>query len=73
MTDDASRLTDINAHPTYHASLRLASGVTVRVTVLDDEILTDFRDDNGVSGGAVMTADEAGEVATMLRAAERLA
>lgn len=58
MADDTSRLTDINAHPTYHASLRLASGTTVR---------------NGDSVGGRMTADEAGEVATMLRAAERLA
>jgi hypothetical protein len=36
MSDDASRLTDINAHPTYQASLRLACGATVRVTVLTD-------------------------------------
>jgi hypothetical protein len=73
MTDDASRLTDINAHPTYQASLRLACGATVRVTVLDGEILTDIRNDEGCTVSVLMTADEAGEVATMLRSAERLA
>lgn len=73
MTDDTSRLTDINAHPTYHASLRLGYGATVRVTVLDGEILTDIRADNGYPVGGRMTADEAGEVAGMLRAAERIA
>ncbi len=72
MTDDASQLPDIDVIPTYHASLRLASGVTARVTVLDDEILADFRDDEGRAVSATMTADEAGEIAGMLRAAERI-
>jgi hypothetical protein len=73
MTDDASRLSDIHAHPTYHASLRLACGAIARVTVLDDEILTDICDHDGRLVSARMTADEAGEVAGMLHAAERIA
>jgi hypothetical protein len=71
MSDDASRLTDINAHPTYQASLRLACGATVRVTVLDGEILTDIRDDNGHPVSARMTGNEATEVASMHYAADR--
>lgn len=73
MTDDASQLSDINVIPTYHASLRLACGVTARITVLDGEILADFRDDDGCAASAIMTADEVGEIAGMLRAAERIA
>jgi hypothetical protein len=71
MTDDASRLTDINVHPTYQASLRLTCGATVRVTVLDGAILTDIRDDEGRSVGARMTENEATEFASMHYAAAR--
>jgi hypothetical protein len=72
MTDDASRLTDINAHPTYQASLRLTCGATVRVTVMDGEVLTDIRDDNGLVVGARMTGNEAFEFSVMLRSADCL-
>jgi hypothetical protein len=72
MTDDASRLTDINARPTYRASLRLTCGATVRVTVLDDEVLTDIRDDNGYLVSARMSDNEAFEFSVMLRSADCL-
>jgi hypothetical protein len=71
MTDDASRLTDINAHPTYQASLRLTCGATVHITVLDGEILTDIRDDNGHPVGVRISGIEATEIASMLNAADR--
>jgi hypothetical protein len=72
MTDDASRLTDINVHPTYQASLRLACGATVRVTVLDGEILTNIRDDRQELVSAQMTGNEAFEFSVMLRSADCL-
>lgn len=71
MNEDSSHTIDIDAKPTYQASLRLKSGPVVRVTVMDGEILTDIRDDEGRPVAGWMTADEAGEVAGMLRAAER--
>lgn len=72
MADDTSQLSDINASPTYHASLRLTCGAIARVTVDNGEILTDFRDSDGRLVSARMTEDEAGEVAGMLRTAERI-
>ena len=71
MTSDESHLIDIDAKPTYQASLRLRYGATVRVTVLDGEILTDFRDDDGRLVSARMTGQEATEIASMHYAADR--
>jgi hypothetical protein len=71
MSDDASQTTGIYAKPTYQASLRLGSGATVRVTVLNGEILTDIRDDDGYAVSARMTGREAMEVASMHNAADR--
>lgn len=71
MNEDSSHLIDIDANPTYQASLRLKSGPIVRVTVLDGEIRAGISADHGRAADGWMTADEAGEVAGMLRAAER--
>lgn len=71
MTDDESQMIDIDAKPTYQASMRLKSGPTVRVTVQYGEILMDIRDDHGRTVSGWMTDDEAGEVASMCHAAER--
>lgn len=71
MTDDESQMIGIDAKPTYQASLRLKSGPTVRATVMNGEILTDIRDDEGRTAAGWMTGSEAVEVASMLYAADR--
>jgi hypothetical protein len=71
MTDDESQMIGIDAKPTYQASLRLKSGPTVRVTVMDGAVLTDIRDDEGRTVAGWMTGSEATEIASMLFAADR--
>lgn len=63
--------TEIEQRPAFQASMQLACGVIARVTVLDGEILADFRDHQGNAVTARMTGDEADEFATMLRQANR--
>lgn len=71
MGDELLNTADIDSKPIYQASMRLASGPTFRVTVVDGEVLADFRDDEGRTVAARLTADEAAEMASMLNAADR--
>jgi hypothetical protein len=71
MADDESQMINTDAKPTYQASMRLKSGPTVRITVDDGQVLMDICDDHGRTVSGWMTDDEAGEVASMCRAAER--
>lgn len=60
---------DIGTKPTYQASMRLKSGPTVRVTVVDREVTVDIHDDYGRAVDGRMDGDEVSALGAMCRTA----